>query len=404
LEVLLVTRKFPPPDDQGAVSNLLWDTANELVSRGIHTRVLTTGSSEAKESPRKGLTVLRVPSSKVSNTQMLHLSREIGGSVDVIHLHDVLPMGIGLLWSLSRWKVPKFWTLHNLSVLCRNSVLWPPASWTRDRPVEGSSPLCYVGSDPNCRRCFGHSPKESLSYVRFVATKMLLRRIASRFKIIVPSQAAGKVLQEAWGIRPTVIPNGTRFPPGEPPGLEQGDAAVSFSGRIVPEKGLDLLVKAVSQLSSRRGRPPIPILVVGDGRKEYVRRLRDLAAEAGVTLHLTGWVERKRVLENVHNSWGLVVPSRGFEMFGMAPLDGASTGVPVAVSDAGGLAELGKRGEAPLVFRRDDLSSLVQALDELLFDDKQRRRRGLLFRKVASHRFAVSKHVDRLLKLYEQAA
>jgi len=401
-----VSRKFPP-DDQGAVANLLWDTANELVSRGVQIRVLTIGSSVSQENPRTGLTVIRVPRPSRLWNPALRVCRELHRWADIVHLHDAVPMGLSLLWCISSWRISKFWTLHNLSVLCRNSVLWPPASDTRNRPIQGSAPLCYLGSEPRCRRCFGTSVRETLSYTKFLVTRRILRRLLTRFRIIVPSQAAGRVLRIAWGIDFTVIPNGTSFPPlslqleGSNPFSH--DLALSFAGRIVPEKGLDLLIRAASQVSHTRSMP-LSVLVAGSGRPEYLQHLNSLSKKSGITLNLTGWIPKQNLVIAIRRTRGLVVPSRGFETFGMAALDGASAAIPVVVSNAGGLAELGQGYKAPFVFQREDLNSLVEAVDRLLFDNGASKRNCLLFRKIASHRYAVPRHVDRLLKLYEESS
>jgi glycosyltransferase involved in cell wall biosynthesis len=121
-------------------------------------------------------------------------------------------------------------------------------------------------------------------------------------------------------------------PPRPPP--ESG--RLLFVGRVTAVKGLDHLVAAIPHASERLGRP-LSITVTGDG--PALAAAERLAAELGVSLNSTKWLEgedRARVFEE-HEL--LVMPSVWPEPWGMAGLEAATRGLPTAAYASGGIPE-----------------------------------------------------------------
>jgi glycosyltransferase involved in cell wall biosynthesis len=141
------------------------------------------------------------------------------------------------------------------------------------------------------------------------------------------------------------------------------DPVVVSVARLVPIKGLDVLVRACA---SRAGdAAPLRLVVVGEGPERA--RLRRLADALGVSLDLVGAVPRAEVPRWLHLADVYAQPSRTLangraEGMPLATLEALEVGVPVVVSDSGGLAELSAREGNVSVVPAGDVAALATAL------------------------------------------
>ena len=137
-----------------------------------------------------------------------------------------------------------------------------------------------------------------------------------------------------------------------------------YVGRLVPEKGPDLLLRAFAVAA--RAHPRARLRLAGDGpmRGELVR----LAGELGIgaAMELLGRLPFARVEEELARAWSLVAPSRWAEPFGLAAAEAITRGVPVVASAAGGHAETLEAGSTALLVRNGDVTELAEALRAIL--------------------------------------
>lgn len=123
--------------------------------------------------------------------------------------------------------------------------------------------------------------------------------------------------------------------------------------RLVPHKNHAALLRAAARLEPR----PV-VRIIGQGPEAGA--LRRLAAELGVDLQLdTEWQSDDAVAAAIREATVVVAPSR-FEGFGLTPLEGIATGVPVVASDIPPHRQF--LGDAVTFFRPEDELSLVVAL------------------------------------------
>ncbi|MBW4488029.1 MAG: glycosyltransferase family 4 protein [Trichocoleus desertorum ATA4-8-CV12] len=140
------------------------------------------------------------------------------------------------------------------------------------------------------------------------------------------------------------------------------DRELIFLGRLVPDKGVDLLLEALSQLKAKGLTPSLTI--VGNGPEES--KLRQQAIELGIEtqVEFVGAkieIELNRLL-NAHQI--LVVPSRWQEPFGVVALEGIACGCVVVGSEGGGLKDA--IGPCGVTFPNSDVKSLTKILADLL--------------------------------------
>jgi glycosyltransferase involved in cell wall biosynthesis len=137
-----------------------------------------------------------------------------------------------------------------------------------------------------------------------------------------------------------------------------------FVGRLVSDKGVDVLLQALKLLQSDKLFPDLTI--VGSGPEE--ENLQRLAAELGLDRQLifAGQKSGVALAEILNRHRILVVPSRWAEPFGVVALEGIACGCVVVGSEKGGLKEA--IGPCGLTFENGNIRALADQLKRLLND------------------------------------
>ncbi|HXO22255.1 MAG TPA: glycosyltransferase family 4 protein [Thermoanaerobaculia bacterium] len=135
-----------------------------------------------------------------------------------------------------------------------------------------------------------------------------------------------------------------------------------FLGRLVSDKGVDVLVEALGHLADRGLRPGLTI--VGDGPE--APRIRDQAERLGVfgQIDMLGIRTDEELVRILNQHRILVVPSRYNEPFGIVALEGIACGCVVVGSRGGGLREA--IGPCGRTFPNGDSAQLAAILADLL--------------------------------------
>jgi glycosyltransferase involved in cell wall biosynthesis len=142
------------------------------------------------------------------------------------------------------------------------------------------------------------------------------------------------------------------------------DDNLIFVGRLVPDKGVDILIHALRLLRERNFRPRLTIVGYGleltklQGMVERFR-LADQVAFLGMT---TG----KALVELLNRHRVIVVPSRWQEPFGLVALEGIACGCRAIVADSDGLVVA--VGSLAVIFERENALALADAIERTLME------------------------------------
>jgi glycogen synthase len=131
-----------------------------------------------------------------------------------------------------------------------------------------------------------------------------------------------------------------------------------FLGRLVSDKGVDVLLEALGLLAARGLQPRLTIVGDGPERPALEAQVRSLGSETRVRFLGARQGEEIVRLLNAHRI--LVVPSRYNEPFGIVALEGIACGCLVIGSRGGGLKEA--IGRCGLTFRNGDARELADLL------------------------------------------
>ncbi|MYL37923.1 glycosyltransferase family 4 protein [Halobacillus litoralis] len=136
---------------------------------------------------------------------------------------------------------------------------------------------------------------------------------------------------------------------------------LTYVGRLAPEKGLDVLMKAAATMP-REWHPYIHWVVVGEGPL-----YQPLQHSAPSNMTFTGYKNGQELSRIYAESSLLVFPS-ATETFGNVVLEALASGTPAIVADSGGVKEIVQHGQTGWICRPGDPASFVAAVEHLLRD------------------------------------
>ncbi|HEU5083247.1 MAG TPA: glycosyltransferase [Acidimicrobiales bacterium] len=148
-------------------------------------------------------------------------------------------------------------------------------------------------------------------------------------------------------LRPALA-DGLHHDPASPP----SDGPVLAVGRLVPEKGFDVLIRAAAKAG-------LPVVVVGDGGQEPV--LRRLADDVGADVTFAGPVAPDELGPHYRAARLVAVPSHR-EGFGLVAAEALANGRAVVASAVGGLAQVVADGVTGRLVPAGDVEALADAL------------------------------------------
>ncbi len=298
---------------------------------------------------------------------------------DLVHLNAFHPR-LFLQTILQRRRI--VCTYRDLTMICPKGTKWKP---------EG--PCLHPASPRVCLDCMRRSGTPERTKLLFrPAIKSALSRLidanvcTSQFAFERYPLAKKRMIYNAIDT--------SDFIPGE--GGERTPPQVVFAGRLIPEKGAQVLIEALRQARERG--TEFRIAICGDGpyRPALEHQVEDDALQPLVRFH--GNLDRPDLIRILQKSAIAVVPSVWDEPFGLTAIEAMSCGLPVVASDVGGLGRI--VGEVGVTFSRGDAGELAVALVDLLADPELRAEMGRRCRRLAVQRYDVSDMVRRYEALY----
>ena len=226
---------------------------------------------------------------------------------------------------------------------------------------------------------------------------------AERIVVSSPSLGASAPALQDFQAKCTVIPFGVEKAGTDQPDLERVAAIrrdfsqpiVLFVGRLVPYKGVDVLLDAMVRLNA-------VALIVGEGPQRA--SLEAQAHRLGVTsrVRFLGSVTDQELASLYRACDVFVLPSvTRQEAFGVVQLEAMAAGKPVVSTDLGtGVGWVNRHGETGYVVPPRDAGALEEAIRRLLDDPDLRRSMGEAAMRRVRSSFTVERMIDDTLALY----
>lgn len=362
--------------------------AEALRARGHHVFTLIKDSAELHRAPVRGAleTLLTV-----HNPAAAH---ELAGALrslrpDVVHVHNLFPRwGLSALRTLQREAVPLVQTLHNFRWLCA------PATLLRDG---ADCRLCAGGNFASAVRyaCMHQQRAVSAAYATALTVNRI-SRLAERavHRFVCVSQFVQKQYLDA-GFPSDKLRVKGHFVDSAPGPDGPGDGSIFYAGRMSAEKGLQVLLRAMTLL------PHATLKVAGDGpeRTSVEAALNDERAR----VRFLGRLSRASLLAELRRSSVCVVPSLGSETFGLTALEAFACGKPVVASTAGGLPELVHDGVNGWLVPRADPTALADRVGWLLENAEAARAFGAAGQALVERAHLPAPNMEILESIYREA-
>lgn len=353
MKILMLSWEYPPRV-VGGISRVVHDLSHKLVKDGQDVTVVTYRDGDVPYfEDDDGVKVHRVDNFMISpnnfidwvmqlNFNMVAKAGEIiskEGKFDVIHAHDWLAAYAAKTLKTS-FDIPMVCTIHATEAGRNSGIRTDMQKYIND-------------------------------------TEWLLTYEAS--EVIVNSNYMKSEIQRLFGLpfeKINVVPNGVnlnnfnnvyrdydfrrRF-------AMDNEKIILFMGRLVYEKGIQHLIAAMPKILDHYHDTKLVIA----GKGGMLDELKAEAEHLGISqkVYFAGYLNSKDVQKMYRCADVSVFPST-YEPFGIVALEAMLAGVPVVVSDIGGLNEIVEHGVTGMKSYAGNPNSLADSILTLLFDHK----------------------------------
>jgi glycosyltransferase involved in cell wall biosynthesis len=399
---------------------------------------------------------------------------------DVVHCHNTFPLiSPSIYWACAKEGVPVVQTLHNYRLLCLNAFLFRITKKKQSaksmehrgelvadpnlKPIvqnltpceagavcelcvhrsfkwPGIRYACYRGSRAGSlvvalmlfvHKMMGTRTKKITVYItltEFQKQKMVEGGLPKEKIWVKPnflqrsdvgSQASENTEQKPKEESPTsdVSPSCGSFRAGSRSLTSGQQCYALFVGRLSPEKGCDVLIRAWSLFEQKLtfDAPPLisgyqkpQLFIVGDGPEREA--LENLAAHLKPkadslkpqNIHFLGKKPKNKVLQLMRHAQFLVLPSVWYEGFPMTIVEAFSSGLPVVASDIGSMTSVIEDEQNGLLFSSGDCSDLAEKITWSFGHPEELRKMGRQARQAFETNYSAEENFDLLCAIYNE--
>jgi glycosyltransferase involved in cell wall biosynthesis len=324
------------------------------------------------------------------------------GDADVLHLNHLTPMNEAAARAFP--SVPVVGHLHGTELLMLNAISsGPPSGWWHASAWAER----MRGWAQRCERLLVLSPdamERVPSLLDVPADRVVWAPNGFEPDLFDRRPIDRTVLWRRWLVEE---PRGWD-PESEEPGsvsYSEEDIAVLdgtvlvYSGRYTEVKRIPLLIRAFARASFDG---PAGLVLLGGypGEWEGEHPLEVVRACDASGVFLAGWRGHDELADGLNASDAVVLPSV-HEQFGQVLVEGMACGLPCVAVDAHGPATIVSDGSSGWLVPPDDEDALVAALEEVVNDPGERRRRGEAAYEEARGKYSWPALVERLAHVYE---
>ncbi|MEI6891603.1 MAG: glycosyltransferase family 4 protein [Pontiella sp.] len=389
---------------------------------------------------------------------------------DVVHCHNTFPLiSPSVYWACAKENVPVVQTLHNYRLLCLNAFLFrkadavsnellaiSPASEVTDNFHEkivternGSQKkakscelnakgtvceLCvskrfkWPGVRYGCYRdskagslviammllfhkLIGTWSKKVTAYIaltEFQKQKMMEGGLPAEKIFVKPNFIDGSLMKEplATSQQPTACKPESS---AQCPVPDASQRYALFVGRLSPEKGCDVLVRAWAGFqkellanSCELSADQIPqLLIVGDGPEREA--LESLSSALGLpsSVSFLGQQPKESVLSLMRNAYIFIFPSVWYETFGLTVLEAGLCETPSLVSSPTTTSGLISDKESGLLFSLGDDLELAERLEWAFLHPEEMREVGETAKRNFEKKYSSTTNYNQLMEIYQ---
>ncbi len=375
MRIAIVCTYYPFPPSVGGVETIVRNVAVELAKRGHEVHIVTSNLDVTTQRPvtelgveeREGVVVhkLKLGKLRIGYARTLCNLKETLEKIrpEIVHVHSLHPH----LYQIAKWKSKlKYKLVAEL-----------------------------------------HYPAIALV---FFAQKLLirpamimLRRISKNIDTFIAHTKLERSWLEKYGIEHSKI--NIIFTPHvtksliEYPATERGTNTILFLGRVVPGKGVHILIEALSYVVNKVAN--IRLLIAGPEDLKYAKKLRKLVAKLKLekSVHFLGSVHGESKIKLLSLATIFCLPTL-VDYHPIVLLEAQALGTPVISTKVGAIPEIVIDGRTGILVEPGSVKQLAKAIETLLIDEETRERMSINAREWAKN-FTLEKVVDKLEAVYK---
>lgn len=312
---------------------------------------------------------------------------------DIAHLHNIhYHLTPSIIRVLKKNNIPIVWTLHDYTLICPNTHFLSNGKvcekCKRRRYFYAPLTRCKKGSFGAsllaCIDSYTHSLMTTYSFVdKFISPSKFLRDKMIEYGI------DGKRIEH--------IPNFINAD-GEKKYDEKffDNKSFLYFGRLSGEKGVETLIKAVSELKGAH------LLIAGKGPAE--KDLRHLSHNSnGSKINFLGHLQTDEVKTFIKKSSFVVLPSKSYENFPYTTLEAFALGKPVIGARIGGIPEQIDDGVDGLLFEPGNKDDLKNKINHLFGNPSLTKTMGKKAREKVFTKYSPQNHYRKIIDIYRKA-
>ena len=373
MRILMLTDYFPPHSG-GGVEVVVDQLSHGMVERGHQVSVLTLRTRGGKRREATGnLTISRLPA--------IDLTGLIGVQL-VVSLHAIP----ALISELRTFK-PDLIHVHNL--FFRNSEAAAVIARFNSTPLLLTMHLGDMGG--------GFTAVKALTTLYEKTVGRCIVRSADRITGVSAAVASHAGVLGASSSLVQVIPNGVDTSIFYPSESVPDTPTVLAVGRLVPNKGMDTLIKAVPEVLARV--QEAKFVIAGAGPMDS--SLRKLTESLGVGDSVEFLGHRSDVPDLLRGATVFARPST-LEGMPLTVLEAMATGLPVIATRVGGTPELITDGENGFLIPVGDSHALAEAILDVLSAPERSSRMGQRNLQIVQIEYTWERVINRTEALYQE--
>ncbi len=274
---------------------------------------------------------------------------------DIVHFGHLSHLSTNLPKIAKEHNCPVIFTLHDFWLKCYRGQL-----------VKPDLKICQGPSDRNCLDCVKRTFKDKwdIDDVRKYRTHMEnvikhINRLLSPSQFLLEFYASNgvdrnKLIHSKYGFNKDIIQKNER--------RYSDDSKISFGfmGRIIPVKGIKVLLKAFSELENGE----LHVFGSTGGHRPFLEKY------SNDRVIFDGPFDNLKINEVLEKIDVLVVPSLWYENSPLVIQEAFLAGIPVITSDIGGMAELVEDGVDGFTFPVGNMNSLKNIMKRIIDEPK----------------------------------
>ena len=184
--------------------------------------------------------------------------------------------------------------------------------------------------------------------------------------------------------------------------IDKDEIVVLFCGRLIPQKGIKQLLDAMEQLKDQR----IKLLLIGSERfaqgnfSDFSKQIAKQAERLENVINL-GYIPNKELSQYFSISDIQVIPSVWQEGAGIVAIEGMASGVPLIITDSGGMVEYVNDKCAVKVPISNHLKEDIADRIHELANDKELRKMMGLAGKMRAKEFSSEKYYKEFVRIFD---